>query len=67
MVNGKPIDLSGHYTMATMLWVYHGRDGFTVFSEVIKLNEENVAEEIHTILKKFFSKLVLLVESLNLL
>lgn len=52
----QPLNLEAKYTLATLLWMYKGKDGFTVFNEVEKLNEEVTAEEVHVILKKLFSK-----------
>ncbi len=55
-VKGVPLNLDGHYKIATLLFLYHGKGGFNTIKEGEGLNEEMNAEEIHTILKKFFCK-----------
>ena len=56
-VKGIPLDLNGSYKVATLLFLYHGKGGFNTIKEGEGLNEENCAEEIHTILKRLFSKI----------
>jgi len=54
-IKGIPLDLNGHYKVATLLFLYHGKGGFNTIKEGESLNEEISAEEIHTILKRLFT------------
>ena len=53
------MDLEAQYSIATILFIYHGKNGFSVIKEGQRLNEEITAEEIHVILKKFFGNIYL--------
>jgi len=55
-IKGGSLELDTQYNIATILFIYHGKNGFGIVKEGQRLNEENIAEEIHTILKKFFGK-----------
>jgi 5'-nucleotidase / UDP-sugar diphosphatase len=45
MINGKPLDLKGTYTMATNDFTYAGGDGYTMFAKYPKTGEFGALDE----------------------
>ena len=56
VIRELPLDLKATYTMATKPFMYYGKDGYTVLKEAECLVDVETAEDIHTVLKRFFSK-----------
>jgi len=55
VIRDLPLDLKATYTMATKPFMYYGKDGYTVLKEAECLVDVETAEDIHTVLKRFFS------------
>ena len=56
-IAGGPLDLERKYTLASKQWILGGKDGYDVFLHVKVLTDESIAEELHTIIKRFFGKI----------
>jgi len=55
-INGVPMELEKNYTVATKQFMCEGNDRYAVLRQGKYLNDEETAEEIRLILKRFFGK-----------
>ena len=57
-IAGTPLDLNRKYTLATKQFLVDGKDGYDVFLQTTLLTDESVAEELHSIIKRFFGRVL---------
>jgi len=65
VIRELPLDLKATYTMATKPFMYYGKDGYTMLKEAECLVDVETAEDIHTVLKRFFSKILFIRNNLR--
>ena len=59
-IKGGPLKLDEKYTLAAKQWILSGKDGYDVFKKAKIITDESVADELHSIIHRFFGNLLTL-------